>query len=127
LVAILTVFSTILVAPAPTTVPEIINWPVQSEFQRHSQKLNLSLTSPHQERKIWRGKGHLPTWTDHRRVASEAIDKGLKTYSLEQLVDIVKVPCREAGLKASSNKRDKNAQVKREYHDMVMGLLESGY
>ena len=127
LVARLTVFSAVSVASSPTTVPEIVNWPVQSELQQQGQKLDLSLTSSYPERKVWRGKGHLPTWTELRRVASEAINQGLKTYSLEQLVEIVKVPCREARLKASSNSRDKNAQVKREYHNMVMDLLESGY
>lgn len=57
-------------------------------------------------------------------MASAAIDEGLKTNTLEQLVDIVKVPCRDAGLKAARNKRDENAQVKREYHNMIMDMLK---
>lgn len=75
---------------------------------------------------MWRGEGNLPTWTEVRRIASGAIDEGLKTNSLAQLINVVKVPCREAGLKAARNKRDKNAQAKREYYNMVMDLLEGG-
>ncbi|KAK4153257.1 hypothetical protein C8A00DRAFT_43819 [Chaetomidium leptoderma] len=73
---------------------------------------------------MWRGKGRSPTWEELRRAASKAIDRGLETHSLEQLIDIAKTPCREAGLKAARDRRDKNAQLRREYHNMVMDLLE---
>jgi hypothetical protein len=59
-----------------------------------------------------------------RRVASQAIDDGLETHSVEELVDIVKGPARDAGLKAARKKHDKDAQLKREYHNMAMDLLE---
>ncbi|KAK3299454.1 uncharacterized protein B0H64DRAFT_371799 [Chaetomium fimeti] len=91
--------------PVSTTVPDIINWPIQ-------------------KRKMWHGKGHLPPWIEVRRVARGAVDDGLETHSLEELVDVVTQPCREAGLKAARNKRDEDAQVKREYHNMVMDLLQ---
>ena len=61
---------------------------------------------------MWRGKGHPPTWIEIRKVAEDAIDDGLQTQSLEQLVDTVRGPCREAGLKAGRNRRDKNALLK---------------
>ncbi|KAK4034690.1 hypothetical protein C8A01DRAFT_18553, partial [Parachaetomium inaequale] len=91
-------------ASIQTTVPDIINWPVQ-------------------KRKMWQGKGNLPPWIEVRRIAGKAIDNGLQTHTLEELVDIVKQPCKEAGIKAARNKRDKDAQLKREYHNMVMSLL----
>ncbi|KAH6845626.1 hypothetical protein B0I37DRAFT_417149 [Chaetomium sp. MPI-CAGE-AT-0009] len=91
--------------PLSTTVPEIVNWPVQ-------------------KRKMWHGQGHLPSWIEVRRVAKGAIAEGLDTHSLEELVDIITQPCREARLKAARNKRDKDAQVKLEYHNMVMDLLQ---
>jgi hypothetical protein len=75
---------------------------------------------------MWRGKGNLPPWIEVRRIAGKAIDDGLQTHTLEELVDVVKQPAREAGLKAARNKRDKDAQLKREYHNMVMGLLQGG-
>ncbi|KAH6637100.1 hypothetical protein F5144DRAFT_592063 [Chaetomium tenue] len=91
--------------PVSAQIPEIINWPVQ-------------------KRKMWHDKGHLPPWIEVRRVVSAAVDEGLRTHSLEELVDIVKQPCREAGFKAARNKRDKDAQLKREYYNMVMDLLQ---
>lgn len=60
---------------------------------------------------------------DIRRAATAAIDDGLKRVSLKELVHIVKVPCRDAGLKASRD-RHRFAQLKREYYNMVMDLLE---
>lgn len=69
------------------------------------------------------GKGNLPPWIEVRRVVKEAIEEGLSTHSVDELLDIVRQPCREAGLKAVRNKRDKDAQLKREYHNMVMDLL----
>ncbi|EAQ90456.1 predicted protein [Chaetomium globosum CBS 148.51] len=92
-------------APISSPIPEIINWPLQ-------------------KCKMWHGKGHLPPWIEVRRVVSGAIDEGLRTHSLEELVDIVKKPCREAGFKAARNKRDKDAQLEREYHSMVMDFLQ---
>jgi hypothetical protein len=73
---------------------------------------------------MWHGKGHLPGWLEIRRVASQAINDGLETHSTQQLVDIVRGPARDAGLKAARKKHDKDAQLKREYHNMVMDLLE---
>lgn len=76
---------------------------------------------------MWRGKGHLPPWVEIRQVASSAIDSALQTNSLEGLIDIVRTPCRDAGLKAARGKHDKNAQLKRDYYNMVMDLLTGAY
>jgi hypothetical protein len=76
---------------------------------------------------MWHGKGHLPPWSEVRQVAGHAIDDALRTHSIEQLIDIVRTPCREAGLRAARNKHDKNAHLKREYHNMVMDLLAGEY
>ncbi|KAG7284817.1 hypothetical protein NEMBOFW57_009432 [Staphylotrichum longicolle] len=72
---------------------------------------------------MWRGKGHLPPRVEIRQVASSAIDSALQTHSLERLIDIVRTPCRDAWLKAARRKHDKNAQLKREYYNMVMEML----
>ena len=57
-------------------------------------------------------------------MARGAIHEGLRTHTLEELVDLVKQPCRDAALKAARNKRDKDAQLRREYHNTVMDFLE---
>ena len=72
---------------------------------------------------MWHGEGQPPPWIHVRRVVNEAIEEGLSTHSVDELLDIVREPCREAGLKAARNKRDKDAQLKREYHNMVMDFL----
>jgi hypothetical protein len=69
------------------------------------------------------GKGRLPPWIEVRRVVNGAIEEGLNTHSVDELLDIIRQPCREAGLKAARNKSDKDAQLKREYHNMAMDLL----
>jgi hypothetical protein len=73
---------------------------------------------------MWHGKGHPPTWVEIRSVAEDAIDDSLRTQSLEQLIDTVRGPCRKAGIKAGRNKRDKNAQLKNDYYNLVMGMLQ---
>ena len=73
---------------------------------------------------MWHGKGRLPPWIEVRRVVNEAIEEGLRTHSVDELLCVVRQPCREAGLKAARDKRDKNAQLKREYHNMIMDLLQ---
>ncbi|KAK4120663.1 hypothetical protein N657DRAFT_674080 [Parathielavia appendiculata] len=89
----------------PTKEPEIITWPVQRRKMRHKT-------------------GHRPTWIEIRNVASRAVDDALRTHTVEKIIDIVRKPARSAGLKASRNKGDKDAQLKREYHNMVLDLLE---
>ena len=73
---------------------------------------------------MWRGKGHPLAWVEIRKVADDAIDDALQTQSLQQLIDTVRGPCRDARLKAGRNKRDKNALLKRDYYNMVMNLLQ---
>ncbi len=76
---------------------------------------------------MWQGKGHPLRWAGVRQVAGDAVDEALQTHSLEQLLNIVKEPCRETALEAARNKRDENAQLKREYYNMVMDLIEGEY
>jgi hypothetical protein len=76
---------------------------------------------------MWQGKGHPPRWADVRQVARNTIDEALRTHSLEQLADIVKGPCREAALAAARNRRDENAQLKREYYNIIVDLVQGEY
>ncbi len=72
---------------------------------------------------MWRGKEHPLGWVDVRQAAN-ALDEALQTQSLEELVDIVRAHCKEAGFEAARNKRDKNAPLKREDYGMLMDLLQ---
>ncbi|KAK3904441.1 hypothetical protein C8A05DRAFT_31768 [Staphylotrichum tortipilum] len=91
---------------APDKTLNVLNWPVQ-------------------KRKMWHGKGRLPSWVEIRKVAEDAIDDELQSHSLERLIDTIRGPCRDAGFKAGRNRRDKHAQLKRDYYNMVMGLLRA--
>jgi hypothetical protein len=73
---------------------------------------------------LWRGKERVTRWIEIRRVAKAAIDDALTAVFLNELIAIVKGPCRDAGLKAYRDRRDESAQLKREYYNMVMDLLE---
>ncbi|KAK4132101.1 hypothetical protein BT67DRAFT_435762 [Trichocladium antarcticum] len=84
---------------------DIINWPVQKQ-------------------KLWRGKEHITSWSEIRRVARAAIEDALTALFIGELIDLVKDPCRDAGIKAFGNKRDKSAQLKSDYYNVVMDMLQ---
>ncbi|KAL2130342.1 hypothetical protein VTI74DRAFT_6568 [Chaetomium olivicolor] len=86
--------------------PNLINWPLQRS-------------------KMWHDNGHLPTWTELRRVADASLEESLKGWTLLELADLVRPACRNAGLKAAQDKWDKNAQLRRDYYNIVMDILEA--
>ncbi len=73
---------------------------------------------------MWQGKEQPPPLIDVHYAAKCAIYEALQTNTLEQLVHLVRAPCREAGFEAARNKCDMNAQLKREYYGMVMDMLQ---
>lgn len=72
------------------------------------------------------GKGHPATWNEIRRVVTAAIDDALETTPLDRLLQRIAPLCRDAAFKARRNKRDKSAQLKMAYYNMVTDFLEEG-